>query len=93
LRELVKASAEIGRSAEISYEVVITTIAARTNRGNPERTRGATRASACRNLAFNCGESAAELRRLKAARGKYLFTLDADLQKRSERPAEISGAI
>jgi len=31
-------------------------------------------------FAFNCGESAASFAGLKAARGKYLFTLDADLQ-------------
>ena len=31
-------------------------------------------------LAFNCGESAASWAGLKAARGQYLFTLDADLQ-------------
>jgi dolichol-phosphate mannosyltransferase len=31
-------------------------------------------------FAFNCGESAASWAGLKAARGKYLVTLDADLQ-------------
>jgi len=31
-------------------------------------------------FAFNCGESAASFAGLKAARGKYLVTLDADLQ-------------
>src|ERR1035438_7834428 len=31
-------------------------------------------------FAFNCGESAASWAGLKAARGQYLFTLDADLQ-------------
>ena len=31
-------------------------------------------------LAFNCGESAASWAGLKAARGRYLVTLDADLQ-------------
>src|SRR5258708_2157344 len=41
-------------------------------------------------LAFNCGESAASWAGLKAAQGKYLVTLDADLQN---DPKDLPGFL
>jgi hypothetical protein len=48
--------------------------------GNPQGTRRGDPRIRVQKFAFNCGESAASFAGLKAARGKYLFTLDADLQ-------------
>jgi glycosyltransferase involved in cell wall biosynthesis len=41
-------------------------------------------------FAFNCGESAASWAGLKAARGQYMFTLDADLQN---DPKDLPGFL
>jgi glycosyltransferase involved in cell wall biosynthesis len=44
-------------------------------------------------FAFNCGESAASWAGLKAARGKYLVTLDADLQNDPKDLPKFLGAL
>jgi glycosyltransferase involved in cell wall biosynthesis len=81
LRELIKAIREAVDPLGVPYEVVITDdcsqdtswkmlkqLAAEDSRIRTQR------------FEFNCGESAASWAGLKAARGRYLVTLDADLQ-------------
>jgi glycosyltransferase involved in cell wall biosynthesis len=81
LRALIKAIHEAVDPLRLTYEVVITDdcsqdqsweILKELAAADP-RIRG-------QRFAFNCGESAASWAGLKAARGKYLVTLDADLQ-------------
>jgi dolichol-phosphate mannosyltransferase len=81
LRALIAAIREAADSLRIAYEIVITDdcssdkswdilkeLAAKDNRIRIQR------------FAFNCGESAASWAGLNAAKGRYLVTLDADLQ-------------
>jgi glycosyltransferase involved in cell wall biosynthesis len=81
LRALITAIREAVDPLGLPYEVVITDDCSRDKSwailkelaaGDP-RIRG-------QRFVFNCGESAASWAGLKAARGKYLVTLDADLQ-------------
>jgi len=81
LRALIKAIREAVDPLRLPYEVVITDDCSRDRSWEilkelaaaDPRVRG-------QRFAFNCGESAASWAGLKAARGKYLVTLDADLQ-------------
>ena len=81
LRALIKAIHEAVDPLRLPYEVVITDDCSRDRSWEilkelaaaDPRVRG-------QRFAFNCGESAASWAGLKAARGKYLVTLDADLQ-------------
>jgi glycosyltransferase involved in cell wall biosynthesis len=81
LRALIKAIREAVDPLNVSYEVVITDdcskdksweilkeLAASDPRIRPQR------------FAFNCGESAASWAGMKSARGRYIVTVDADLQ-------------
>jgi glycosyltransferase involved in cell wall biosynthesis len=81
LRELIKAIRAAVEPLKISYEVVITDDCSKDKSWEilKELAAGDPRIRVQR-FAFNCGESAASFAGLKAARGKYLFTLDADLQ-------------
>lgn len=81
LRELIKAIRAAVEPLQLAYEVVITDDCSRDQSWEilKELAAGDQRIRVQR-LAFNCGESAASFAGLKAARGKYLFTLDADLQ-------------
>src|SRR5712691_7302845 len=81
LRELLKAIRQAVDPLKVSYEVVITDDCSRDKSWEilKELTVGDPRIRSQR-FAFNCGESAASWAGLKAARGKYLVTLDADLQ-------------
>jgi len=81
LRELIKAIREAVDPLGVPYEVVITDDCSRDKSWEilKELTVGDPRIRSQR-FAFNCGESAASWAGLKAARGKYLVTLDADLQ-------------
>src|ERR1700690_2182238 len=81
LRELVKAIRAAVEPLKISYEIVITADCSKDNSWGilKELAAGDPRVPV-QKFAFNCGESAAGFAGLKAARGKYLFTLDADLQ-------------
>jgi len=81
LRELIKAIRAAVEPLQLAYEVVITDDCSRDKSWEilKELAAGDQRIRVQR-LAFNCGESAASFAGLKAARGKYLFTLDADLQ-------------
>ena len=81
LRELVKAIREAVEPLKLPYEVVITDDCSKDKSWTilQELAAGDPRIRAQR-FAFNCGESAASFAGLKAARGRYLVTLDADLQ-------------
>jgi glycosyltransferase involved in cell wall biosynthesis len=81
LRELINAIRESAEPLKILYEVVITDDCSKDKSWEilKELAAGDPRIRV-QKFAFNCGESAASFAGLKAARGKYLFTLDADLQ-------------
>jgi dolichol-phosphate mannosyltransferase len=81
LRELVAAIRHAVDPLKIPYEVVITDDCSQDKSWEilKELAAGDPRIRVQR-FACNCGESAASFAGLKAARGKYLFTLDADLQ-------------
>jgi dolichol-phosphate mannosyltransferase len=81
LRELVKAIRTAVDPLSIAYEVVITDDCSQDQSWKilRELAAGDPRILV-QKFEFNCGESAASFAGLKAARGKYLFTLDADLQ-------------
>jgi glycosyltransferase involved in cell wall biosynthesis len=81
LRELIKAIREAVDPLRLSYEVVITDDCSRDKSWEilKELAAGDPRIRVQR-FAFNGGESAASWAGLKTARGKYLVTLDADLQ-------------
>ena len=81
LRELIKAIRESVNPLKISYEVVITDDCSKDKSWEILKELAAADPHIrAQKLAFNCGESAASYAGLKAAHGKYLFTLDADLQ-------------
>lgn len=81
LRPLMTAIREAVAPLETPYEIVITDDCSTDNSwavlkefaASDPRVRG-------QRFAFNCGQSAALWAGLKAARGRYLVTLDADLQ-------------
>ncbi len=81
LRPLVKAIEIAVKPLGVSYEIVITDDCSK-DRSWEILKELATAGSRIRGqrFAFNCGESAASWAGLKAARGQYLVTLDADLQ-------------
>jgi dolichol-phosphate mannosyltransferase len=81
LRELVKAIREAVEPLKISYEIVITDDCSKDNSWKILQELAASDPRIrVQRFEFNCGESAASFAGLKAARGKFLFTLDADLQ-------------
>jgi len=81
LRALIKAIREAVESLKQPYEVIITDDCSRDKSWEilKELATGDRRIRVQR-FAFNCGESAAMFAGMKAARGKYIVTLDADLQ-------------
>jgi glycosyltransferase involved in cell wall biosynthesis len=81
LRPLVAAIRETVEPLQLAYEIVITDDCSRDKSWAilKELAAADPRIRAQR-FAFNCGESAASWAGLKAARGQYLVTLDADLQ-------------
>jgi glycosyltransferase involved in cell wall biosynthesis len=81
LRELVKAISESVDPLKLPYEVVITDDCSKDKSWEilKELAAADPRIRAQR-FAFNCGESAASFAGMKAARGKYIVTVDADLQ-------------
>jgi dolichol-phosphate mannosyltransferase len=91
LRPLVAAIRQSVDPLKLAYEIVITDDCSKDKSwkilkelaGSDERIR-------VQRFAFNCGESAASWAGLKAARGKYLVTLDADLQN---DPRDLPGFI
>ncbi len=81
LRELVSAIRGAVDPLGLSYEIVITDDCSKDRSWEilKELATGDPRIRVQR-FAFNCGESAASFAGLKAARGRFLCTLDADLQ-------------
>jgi dolichol-phosphate mannosyltransferase len=81
LRELVKAIREAVEPLALTYEIVITDDCSRDNSWAilKELAAADTRIRIQR-FRSNCGESAASFAGMKAARGRYIVTLDADLQ-------------
>jgi dolichol-phosphate mannosyltransferase len=81
LRELVKAIHAAVAPLNISYEIIFTDDCSRDRSWEILKELAATDPRIrVQRFEFNCGESAASFAGLKAARGKFLFTLDADLQ-------------
>ncbi|HEY5911271.1 MAG TPA: glycosyltransferase family 2 protein [Verrucomicrobiae bacterium] len=81
LRQLVAAIREAVEPLGVRYETVITDDCSRDGSWNILRELAAADSRIrVQRFAFNCGESAASWAGLKAARGRYLVTLDADLQ-------------
>jgi dolichol-phosphate mannosyltransferase len=81
LRELITAIRAAIEPLKLPYEVVITDDCSRDKSWEilMDLAAGDPRIRALR-FAFNCGESAAQWAGMKIARGKYIVTLDADLQ-------------
>ncbi len=81
LRPLIQAIREALDPLQLSYEVVITDDCSRDKswRVLAELAQADPRIRAQR-FAFNCGESAASWAGMKNSRGRYIVTLDADLQ-------------
>jgi dolichol-phosphate mannosyltransferase len=81
LRELIKAIRAAVEPLNISCEVVITDDCSRDKSWEILKELAATDPRIrVQRLVVNCGESAASFAGLRAAHGRYLFTLDADLQ-------------
>lgn len=81
LPELFKAVASVLEPLNISYEVVITDDCSRDNSWKMLK-EFAARDPRIRvqKFAFNCGESAASFAGMRASKGRYIVTMDADLQ-------------
>lgn len=81
LRPLIAAIRDAGNSLSVPYEVVITDDCSKDESWEILKDLAATDSRIrVQRFASNCGESAASWAGLKAARGRYLVTLDADLQ-------------
>jgi dolichol-phosphate mannosyltransferase len=81
LRELVKAIRATAEPLNLPYEVIVTDDCSTDKSWEILKELGAVdpRIRALQ-FAFNCGQSAAQWAGMKASRGKYIVTLDADLQ-------------
>ncbi|MFM2082597.1 MAG: hypothetical protein RL380_1288 [Verrucomicrobiota bacterium] len=81
LRELIKAIRAAIEPLNISYEVVITDDCSKDSSwAILKEFAAADPRIRVQRLARNCGESAAQWAAMRAARGRYFVTLDADLQ-------------
>jgi glycosyltransferase involved in cell wall biosynthesis len=81
LRPLLAAIRAAADPLQLDYEVVITDDCSRDNSWAILKELAAEdRRVRAQRLACNCGESAASWAGMKASRGKYIVTLDADLQ-------------
>ncbi|HWV98492.1 MAG TPA: glycosyltransferase family 2 protein [Candidatus Acidoferrum sp.] len=81
LRRLVAAIREAVDPLQVAYEVVITDDCSKDRSwAILKEMAAADPRLRVQRFAFNCGESAASWAGLKASRGQYLVTLDADLQ-------------
>ena len=81
LRQLIAAIRQAAEPLQLAYEVVITDDCSKDKSWEIlKELAGADPRIRIQRFAFNCGESAASWAGLKASRGKYLVTLDADLQ-------------
>ncbi len=91
LRPLISAIRAAVEPLKVSYEVIITDDCSKDKSWEilKELATSDPRIRVQR-FSFNCGESAASWAGLKAARGQYLFTLDADLQN---DPKDLPGFL
>jgi dolichol-phosphate mannosyltransferase len=81
LRPLMAAIRDSAEPLQLAYEIVVTDDCSRDGSWDILKELAAKDAHIrVQRFAFNCGESAASWAGLKAARGRYLVTLDADLQ-------------
>lgn len=81
LRELFKAIRAVVEPRDIAYEIIVTDdCSADKSWEILKELAGADPRVRALRLAVNCGESAAQWVAMKSARGKYIVTLDADLQ-------------
>lgn len=81
LRPLMAAIRDAVEPLKLAYEIVVTDDCSRDGSWEILKELAQTEPRLrVQRFAFNCGESAASWAGLKAARGKYLVTLDADLQ-------------
>src|SRR5581483_7020921 len=81
LRPLLKAIHDAVDPLKLPYEIVITDDCSRDHSwAILKELAAADPRLRVQRFAFNCGESAASWAGMKAARGKYIVTLDADLQ-------------
>ena len=81
LRALITAIREAVEPLKLPYEVVITDDCSRDKSWEILKELAATDPRIrVQRFAFNCGESAASFAGMKASHGKYIVTLDADLQ-------------
>ena len=80
LRELVKAIRATVEPLNRPYEIVITDDCSTDKSWEILKELAADPRIRALRFAFNCGQSAAQWAAMKAARGKYFVTLDADLQ-------------
>ncbi|MGO9203563.1 MAG: glycosyltransferase family 2 protein [Limisphaerales bacterium] len=81
LRPLIAAIRQAVEPLKLPYEIVVTDDCSKDKSWAILKELAAEDARICvQRFKFNCGESAASWAGLKAARGRYLVTLDADLQ-------------
>src|SRR5947209_3581191 len=85
---------EAANPLNVPYEVVIADDCSNDKSWEILKELAATDSRSCiQRFAFNCGESAASWAGLKAARGQYLVTLDADLQNDLRDPPKFLEAL
>jgi glycosyltransferase involved in cell wall biosynthesis len=81
LRALLAALGQAADGLKVPYEIIVTDDCSRDGSWNLlKEFAGADPRVRAQRFAFNCGESAASWAGIKAARGRYIVTLDADLQ-------------
>ncbi|HEX3988511.1 MAG TPA: glycosyltransferase family 2 protein [Verrucomicrobiae bacterium] len=81
LRALLSAIGEATAKLNVSYEIIVTDDCSRDGSwALLKKFASDDRRVRVQRLAFNCGESAASWAGIQAARGRYIATLDADLQ-------------
>ncbi|HVU28020.1 MAG TPA: glycosyltransferase family 2 protein [Verrucomicrobiae bacterium] len=94
LHELIKAIRAVVEPLKIAYEVIITDDCSTDNSWNVLKELAATDSKIhAQKFAFNCGQSAALWAGMKAARGKYIVTLDADLQNDPQDLPKLIAAL
>jgi dolichol-phosphate mannosyltransferase len=94
LRPLVSQIGKAAAALNVSYEVIITDDCSRDGSWAILKELAAADPRArIQRFAFNCGESAASWAGIKAARGRYIVTLDADLQNDPNELPKFLGAL
>jgi glycosyltransferase involved in cell wall biosynthesis len=94
LRELVKAIRAAVEPLKISYEIVITDDCSKDKSWEILKELAASDPRIrVQKFAFNCGESAALWAGMKISHGRYIVTLDADLQNDPKDLPKLLGAL